>query len=124
MPFWLHFVLGYFLSVAVVSLSVCTFLMIMSGNPFAFALFVFGFFVTLICAFPGFSIAVLLFNSTSDKSHFPWIASGVLNSVLATVIASLLFGSFIDEIFLLLMLLAGGLGGFAYSQFREQVPYY
>lgn len=123
MPFWLHFILGYFLSVAVVSFSVCTILMIMSGNPFAFALFVFGFFVTLICAFPGFCIAVLLFKSTSDKSCFPWIASGVLNSVLATLIASSLFGSLMDELFLLQMLLAGGIGGFAYSQFRKQVPY-
>lgn len=131
MPFWLHFILGYLLSVVVatfVTLSAFIFTYLFGSNLDPFfdlgAAYIVGFVITFVAAFPGFLIAIYFASFEVDTTYCYWAVSGFVNVLLALV----LFFAFAGKLFLVglipFALVGGAAGGYVYALFRDSFPYY
>lgn len=131
MPFWLHFVLGYLLSVAVatfVTLSAYILAHLLDSNPDIFidlgGVYIIGFIITFVAAFPGFLIAIYIAGFGLDTSYFYWIVSGFVNVVLALVLFFIFAGGLFFDGLIPFTLAGGATAGYAYALFRKRFPYY
>jgi hypothetical protein len=128
MPFWMHFLLGYILSVAVATFVTLTILFAQAAfhsgaHESFFSIYLVGFTFTFVTGFPGFVLAIYLGSIGLGKSHPHWVMYGVLNAILANGIfmffgAGILFGEIGPY-----TLVGGGVAGLAYSFFRRHNPY-
>ena len=130
MPFWLHFILGYLLSVVVatfVTLSGFIFTHLFGSNLDPFfdlgAAYIVGFIITFVAAFPGFSIAIYFASFELDTTYCYWVVSGFVNVILALVLFFTLAGKLFLVGFIPFALLGGAAGGYAYASFRDSFPY-
>lgn len=129
MPFWMHFILGYILSVAVATFVTVSILyaqvVFKSGLHESFiSIYMIGFLFTFVTGFPGFVLAIYLGSIGLGKSHPHWVVYGALNAILANGIFMGFGAGFLFDYMGVYTLVGGGVAGLAYSFFRRHNPYH
>lgn len=128
MPYWLHSIFGFIIAAAVSS-ALVTLILFGLKPPLSlikFQTFLPGFVIVCLSGFPGFAYVAFKTRHMQEHTFGYFTIAGMKNAIFATFLF-LLFSVFTPFSFVILALfpiiiIGGGLGGYAYGFYRMNVP--